>query len=315
MVDQWSMKSPLWTRALKRGVIAGAVMALVSLFMPDHFKSKVVLLPDRSLGAKGNQLLGSISGLSSLLGSAGALDGADANYPDILTSRWVCEQLLRKEFTFRVRSWRYGGWKERKQTLMDYLDEDDIDRALEALLKRYSAEKTHKSYVTVFTVETTSPELSRDIAASAIQLLDRFIETQLQTRGAAKAKFVSERLAEAKREYSEAERVLRAFQYRNRNFPVSTDPGVRLEGERLSALFRFRESQVAALMLHHEQALMDAKDDTPMVNILDQANLPIRKTRPARSLLVLLAFSLAAAASLILDNRKTILEVLRQREI
>lgn len=305
-----------WRSAAKRAGIAAILMAILSLFLPDKFRSNAVILPDRSSrSVKGLMGLSSLSGLSGLLGAGGLSDGADANYPDILLSRWVCEQLLRKEYTFKVRSWRFGSWQERRATLQSYLGEANLDRALEALLRIYRAEKSQKTYVITMNVETSSPELSQGVALEAIRLLERFMDTGVQSRGEVKAKFISDRLDEARKEYLEAEQELHQFMLQNRNYAVSTDPGIQLKGRRLTELLRIKGEQVATLMVNREQALMEAKDDTPVVSVLDHPNLPVQKTRPARSLLVALAFVLIGGGSLAWDHRRQILDALRSREI
>jgi hypothetical protein len=302
--------------AIKRAGVAAVLMAVLSLFMPDKFKSGAVILPDRSgRSMHGLAGLGSLSGLGGLLGDGGLTDGADANYPDILLSRWVCGQLLKKEYTFNVRSWRFGPWKEKRETLYKYLGEPNIDRAVAALLRIYSAEKSQKSHVITMSVETNSPELSRDVAAEAVRLLEKFMDSKVQSRGEVKALFIADRLEEAKREYLLSEQELGRFMTRNRNYIVSADPAVQLEGKRLEEFLKIRGDQVSNLLVSHEQALMEAKDDTPVVNVLDDPNLPVQKSRPTRSLMVVLAAVLVGGGSILWDRRQMILDSLRAREI
>lgn len=60
---------------------------------------------------------------------------------------------------------------------------------------------------------------------------------------------------------------------------------------------------VATLALSFEQALMEEKNDVPILNVLDGGNLPLEKSRPKRSVFVALAFLLASAGVWAYGNR------------
>jgi uncharacterized protein involved in exopolysaccharide biosynthesis len=58
---------------------------------------------------------------------------------------------------------------------------------------------------------------------------------------------------------------------------------VRLKGTRLEAELRLRTQVVTTLAIAREQALMEEKNDMPILNVLDVGNLPLEKSGPARS--------------------------------
>jgi uncharacterized protein involved in exopolysaccharide biosynthesis len=55
---------------------------------------------------------------------------------------------------------------------------------------------------------------------------------------------------------------------------------------------------VTSLALSKEQALMEEKNDIPIVNVLDPGNLPFEKSGPVRSSLVLMGFMLGFLGTL-----------------
>ena len=112
----------------------------------------------------------------------------------------------------------------------------------------------------------------------------------------------------------QSEKELMTFAEKNRGYPLSSDPGVRLAGQRLEGLLKIRGDLVALTVMNHESALMEAADDTTKPNVLDGPNLPMRKSRPARSLLVLLAAFLVGTASLLWDHRLRLSAFLRDHE-
>ena len=294
---QASLKRPLqW--ALSAGLLA----ALVTLLMPNYYRSEVRLLPVESKGVSGS--LGGLASAAAALGvSVPGGDSSDANFVDVLNSRWLREQLLQTEFQYPIRSWRFGAERIEKGTLYAFLDVKNMDRALKGLGDILSASRDLKSKVISISAETPSPELSQLIVQRAGKLLEVFLQEKGRTRGGAKAAFAEARLADARREMDEAEEILRRFLEGNRNFQTSSDPAVRLKGTRLETELRLRQQLVSAIAMNREQALLEEKNDIPILNLLDSGNLPIEKSRPARSTLVLITMLLVGAAGWLWLNR------------
>ncbi len=280
-----SLKGPI-----RWAIVAGLLAALVTLFLPNHYRSEVRLLPLESKGVGG-----SLGGLTSAAAAFGVSlpggDGSDANYVDVLNSRLVKEQLLSMEFQYPIRSWRFGSEKTVKGTLSDYLEAKNLDRAILGLGSILTASRDMKSKVISISAETKSPELSLLIVQRAEKLLEAFLQEKGRTRGGAKATFAEARLADARREMDEAEESLRRFLEGNRNYQSSSEPSVRLKGSRLETELRLRQQLVTTLAMNREQALLEEKNDIPILNVLDPGNLPIEKSGPGRSILVLFAMA------------------------
>lgn len=275
-------------RPVRWAIAASLLTAVITVFMPNYYRSEARLLP---VDAKGAGSLGNLAAAAAAFGVAvPGGDGSDANFVDVVNSRWLREQLVRTEFQYHLRGWRFGSDRLRKNTLYDYLDEKNMDRALQGLDSILSASRDLKSKVITISAETKSPELSQQIVQRAQQLLDDFNLQKTHTRGGEKAAFAEARLQEARHRQDEAESALRRFLEANRNYQTSADPGVRLQGNRLENEFRLRQQLVTTLALNREQALLEEKNDIPILNVLDPGNLPIDKSKPARSIFVLSAF-------------------------
>jgi len=55
-------------------------------------------------------------------------------------------------------------------------------------------------------------------------------------------------------------------------------------GDRLTAEVELKRQTVVSLVFQKGKSLLDAQDDTPVLNLLDPPNLPIEKSfRPAQS--------------------------------
>lgn len=285
---------------VRNAVIAAVCMAVASLFMSNHYEAQVRILPDT--GSSSLDKLAALNQGLALLG-AGSADDATATYPDVLKSRWVDEQLLKKSYSYQEASWYFGSPRPYIQTLLDYLGEKNIDRGMKTLSGVMKIDKDIRTNLLTLSVDTKSPQLSQQVAHDALALLDAFLKTQNQTHGRETAKFTSERLKVAESDYQGAERQMAVFLNVNRNYGASADPEVRLKGQRLAADLKLREDLIASLTLNHEQALLQAANDTPVLNVLDDANLPIEKSRPHRALLVLLVMFLVGLGSWFYQGR------------
>jgi uncharacterized protein involved in exopolysaccharide biosynthesis len=307
-VPESSPSRGLWAafrKPLKWALAAGALTALVTVFMPNYYRSEARLLPVDTKASSGT---GQLAAAAAAFGMSvpGGMD-SDANLVDILQSRWLQEQLLQTRFQYHVSAWRFGAKRLEAGTLYDYLDQKNMDRAVKKLEGLLGASRDLKTKVITINAETRSPELSQLVVKRAQALLGEFLQEKEQTRGNAKAAFAEERLKEARQERSSAEEAFRVFLETNRNYQVSPDPAIRLKGARLESELRLREQLVVNLAIAREQALLESKDDVPILNVLDAGNLPIEKSGPARSRLVFLAALVSGLLALAWQRRTWIL--------
>lgn len=299
------MAFPAWVEGIKRPLCVGFAAALltapVTLFMPNYYMSESRILPVDS---------GKSAGLGGLASAAAAFgvavpggDGADANFVDILQSRWLRERLLNTEFRFNARDWRFGGEREHRETLYAYLKQSNMDRALRVLGPMITVSRDLKTKVISLGAETQSPRLSQSIVQRCTELLEEFVQQKGRTRGGAKAIFAEARLEEARHEMDQAEAAFGRFLDVNRSYGVSSDAAIRLKGMRLESELKLRQQLVSSLALNREQALMEEKNDIPILNVLDVANLPSEKSKPVRSTIVMMIFVLVSSGSWAWFNR------------
>ena len=294
-------------KSIKLGLAAAIIVAIISIFLPNFYRSTARILPADTNGS---------SGLGGQLASAAAAFGVgisgqetgDGNFVDILASRSIKEDLLMSEFKFHAKSSRFASEQFHQETLFHYLKCKNTEQGVLALGSILSVSRDLKSKVITVSAETKSQELSQEIVKKALQGLEQFVQVKGRTRGSEKARFTDARLKESKEDLARAEDTFRRFLEGNRGFQSSADPTVRLLGTRLEAEFKLRQQLVTTLALNREQALLDEKNDLPIVNMLDDANLPIGKSRPQRASMVLLSFFAVLLASFGIQNRKWILE-------
>ena len=156
-------------------------MPCCPIFLPNQYRSEGRILPSEGGGASS---LEQFADAAAMLGAK--LPGQEekfSNSQDVLESYWLRENLLTTEFRFRARSWRFGTEVMRHERLIDFLHCKNTDKGLEALRKIFSASKDIKTKLLTITAETSSPELSQQIVARSIELLEKFVMEKEQTKG------------------------------------------------------------------------------------------------------------------------------------
>jgi uncharacterized protein involved in exopolysaccharide biosynthesis len=290
---------------LQVGLAVGFVTALVMVSLPNQYKSEArVLAADSRSSSAG----GAAAAAAAAVGvSIPGQESADAAYVDILNSRSLREALLHTQFTFKVRTWLLGAEQSRHQTLFEFLQKKNLDQAVKALKDRITITRDIKSKLLTITVETESPELSQQVVQKMVVMLDEFVVAKSRTRGGNKAAFAEKRLTESRAELGQAEETFRAFLDGNRNYLQSPDPSVRLKGQRLDNELKLRTQLVTTLAIGREQALLEEKNDMPILNVLDPGNLPIEKSAPSRGLAVSMTTLLSAVVCWLFLLRKTLI--------
>src|SRR5208283_4252525 len=140
---------------------------------------------------------------------------------------------------------------------------------------------------------TRSPELSMQVVRRAAENLRDFLVEFSQAAGKDKVRFTLGRLEEVQAKYRDAAGEFQAFQDANRNWDTSPAPGVRFRGTQLKERLDLWKQVVTNLTLNHEQALLEAQNDTQTLLLMDPGNLPLEKCRPARAFIVFIAASAA----------------------
>lgn len=305
---QWSLSkasfvdryvSGSWSLPLKHGILAVGLSVLYSLTQVNHYTSTAIILPADS---KSGGMLGSLGGAAAAASALGisvpGQDSSDSAYVDILNSRPVREALLNTVFDFNIKYFYRDIDRPRQQTLYHYLGASNMDNAVKTTLGFITINRDLKTKTLTIQVETKSPQLSQQIAKRLVQLLNDFLLTKSQTKGSVKASFSEKRLQEGRAELDRAEETFRKFLTINRNYAVSPDPEVRLKGLRLENELKLQTQLVTSLALSREDALLQEKNDMPILNILDEGNLPINKSRPKRAINALLMGVLAFLGTL-----------------
>lgn len=282
---------------LRNGLIAAFSVAALSLVLRDSYKSTAQILPADANASSMNAASAAAAASAMGISIPGGRETPDASFPDILNSRWMRKQVLGETYVFHTRFGLLGPRREHRETLYAYLKAKNMDRAVAKLKTMYSVSRDIKTKLITLTVETPSAELSQQVVQSMLRNLDDFSQNKSRTRGGYKAEYTAERLKEANAAYEDSTREFERWLSDHRNYQTSNDPLVRIRGAQLEAAMKLRQQVVVTLMLNHEQALLEQKNDIPILNVLDPGDVPAEHSSPSRSLLVILALILGAGGT------------------
>jgi uncharacterized protein involved in exopolysaccharide biosynthesis len=285
-------------------LVAGLLAAAGSCLLPDYYKSEARILSDTGHAGGNTSLRAGVWAPSAPPETPGSREeGPTVIYADILRSRRLAEQLLLGEYDYACRSWRFGRPRRRRGTLMAYLGADHPDRAMGQLRRVLAVQRDLKSGLLTVSVESRSPDLSREVVQRATEGLREILVELSQASAVNKARFTLARLEAVRGRYAELGRAFQRFQDANRTWEASPAPNIRFQGAQLREDLELWKQVVANLTLNHEQALLEAQNDTQTLLLLDPGNLPAEKSKPARSLIVFAAVFAAGAGSWLTYNR------------
>ncbi len=151
------------------------------------------------------------------------------------------------------------------------------EAAVERLRRSIKVEVGDQTGIVRVHVETTDPDLTRQVTSELLQLLEQFHVKTQQAQAAAERQFVEERLAEVRDSITAAEEDLQRFLRGNREF--SRSPELQFEYDRLQRTLVLQQQLQTSLAQAYEQARIEEVRNTPVITILET---PIRAVKPDR---------------------------------
>lgn len=293
----------------KRAFIVTVLVAIFSIGIPNRYESDAKIIPQLLSGDASTA--GALSAAAAMLGVSigGGASDPGSIHMDVIQSRWMADKLLNTKFRYNTKTWMFGKDQVCHQTLLEYMDLDNRDKAvLELQNAVLAADRDLKSGTIRISVLTRSPQLSQLVVQSCITYLQEFLKNQGQFQAGAKARFLILRISEATEEMEKSESVFRDFLKKNQNYGSSLDPNVKLTGMRLESDLNTKKQVLTSLLIAKEQAVIAEKNDLGQLTVLDAGNLPELKTSPRRGFLAISSFVLILICSLIWENRKELAE-------
>lgn len=158
-------------------------------------------------------------------------------------------------------------------------EESDIIKALAECIN--TEQDFKKSNKFIICVEMQDPLVVAQVTSYVVKDLTKYIIDYRTKKAKTDLKFVEARTNEAEAKYLEAQQALAVYKDRNKNVILSS---VQTEEEQLQSEYDLAFSIYSALAKQLEQAKIKVQEETPVFNVMDPAQVPLKKSKPKTSM-------------------------------
>lgn len=288
MIPVWSNRTPI---AILTFIVTLLTIVVNYGFLPHYFKATATLLPETE-----KNKLSSLSQFADVAQLAGvSIPGSEIArlYPSIVNSETILRNVIEKKY--------YSARLNDSVNLLTYFEltkgdlNENMYEGVGLMRSLLSASLDGKTSIVTLSLEMREPKLAADVLNEIVRQLDEFIRTKKITNATEQRKWIDERLKEVEGELRNAEEALKNFREKNRI--VEASPQLRLIQERLGREVQVKTTVFVELKRQYELARIEEIKNVTVVNILDSATPPVKKSRPQRVLNVAMFFLLSFVGS------------------
>jgi len=277
-------------------LLLALLTGVVSLLVSPTYTAITTFVPEASSQGR------LPSGLAGLATQFGMSLGPEASkspkfYAEVVRSRELMEHVLLSNY---VDPRQPQGAATDSVTLLHILGvggrdaADSLSRGVKKLDKVVSVRVSIQTNIVSLSVDAHYPALAAAVANRFVSYLNAFNAQYRQSQAREQRKFVEQRLADGEHELRGAEEDLRTFYERNRSWQQS--PQLTFDEGRLRRQVEIRQELYLTLKREYETARIQEVNDTPVITVIDTAAPPVKKSKPKRALLVVIALVLGAMA-------------------
>ncbi len=154
-------------------------------------------------------------------------------------------------------------------------EESDIIEAISECIN--TEQDFKKSNKFIIRVEMQDPLVVAQVTSSVVKNLTKYIIEYRTKKAKTDLNFVEKSTFQAESKYLEAQQKLAVYKDRNKNVILSS---VQVEEEKLQSEFDLAFSVYSALAKQLEQAKIKVQEETPVFNVMDPAQVPLKKSKP-----------------------------------
>lgn len=238
---------------------AAALLAVgISLLMTNIYTGTTKILPPQQSQSSASAMLAQLGGLAGMAGSSLGIKNPNDLYVAMLKSRNIMEKIVQRF------------------DLQKVYEQETLTGTLKAL-EGGTIITSGKDGVITVEVDDKDPQLAANMANAFIEELDKLLQTFSLTDASQKRTFFEQQLRQAKNKLTDAELVL------------DKTPNTSLEYLDALRNLKYQEAVWEILAKQFEMAKLDEAKDFPLIQVLDKATPPEKKSKPKRSLIVILA--------------------------
>jgi uncharacterized protein involved in exopolysaccharide biosynthesis len=297
-------------------IIATLLGVFIAINTPNEYVSQVQILPE----LESKDAAGGLSKFKSLAGLAGvdlsSLSSSEAVRPDLYPNILQSTPFLMDVMAMKIYAYKYKQTlamsrflaENNKQELATKIfgesnDDDDMpninpktvpsetirldkkqDKLIKDLQKRIGATLDKKSGVISISVKMQDPVVAATIVKYSQDYLTQYVVKYRTEKTKNDIIFLNDRLSEAKRRYDNALYAYSSYQDRNKSLFLNI---AKDEGKKMQYEVDLSYNLYAELAKQLEEAKIKVHRETPIFKVLEPAQIPVKKSEPKRSLMVI----------------------------
>lgn len=288
---------------LKFSILFTTIGLMYSLIATVFFESKISMYPAGENSQSGG-MLGDYQGLAKSLGFGNLGNSPTYNIPDIIKSRRLKKDIVLKNWNIDGRDINLiSFWELNKETGFNPFNwvrkiilprqsytspkiGKEIQEAILLLSELITVREEISGLISV-RVQMQNPKLASDIANYIAEYVKNFISIEQKREATRNRNFIEDQMKEAQTKTEASEDRLTNFR---KNNPLRLDtPTSEMIRERLASRVEENRTVYITLMQQFEIAKIDEAKEKLLVNILDIAEPAVKKSRPRRTIIVLLS--------------------------
>ena len=283
-----------WRATVAFPVLLAFLTAVISLLIPPTYTATTTFVPEA--GPQGRLP----AGLSGLATQFGITLGSEASrspkfYAEIARSRDLLEHVLLSHYVDPRQSEITAADSATLLTILGVKGRDPADslyRGVKKLDQLLAVTVNDQTSIVSLSVDAHYPALAAAVANRFVEYLNAFNAQHRQSQAREQRMFVEQRLSDGERELRGVEEDLRTFYERNRSWQQS--PQLVFDEGRLRRQVEIRQELYLTLKREYETARIQEVNDTPVITVIDAAVSPAKRSKPKRTLLVVVAMVLGA---------------------
>ena len=298
-------------------IISTVLGVFIAINIPNEYASQVQILPE----LESKDAAGGLSKFKSLAGLAGVdlggMGGTDAVRPDLYPNILQSTPFLMNVMKMKVYASKYKktmimskfmeenqnqelttrifGKSDDKEKDMPIINPNTIpletirldkkqDDLIKDLQKRVGTTLDKKTGVISISAKMQDPVIAATIVRYAQDYLTSYVVNYRTEKTLKDIKFLGDRLNEAKRRYDNALYAYSSYQDRNKGLFLNI---VKDQGKKLQYEVDLSYNLYSELAKQLEEAKIKVHRETPIFKVLEPAQIPVKKSEPKRSVMVI----------------------------
>ena len=238
-------------------ILAALISIAYALSLPNIYTGTTKVLPPQQSQSSASALLNQLGGLAGIAGSSLGIKNPADLYIAMLRSRNVMEKIAKRFDLQKV-----------------YEAETTTD-TLKALQGASNISVGKDGVITV-EVDDKNPERASAMANAYIEELNKLMQTFALTEAAQRRQFFETQMKPARDKLTDAV------------ITLDKTPNTSLQYRDALRDLKYREAIYEILAKQFEMAKLDEAKDSPLIQVLDKATVPEKKSKPKRSIIVML---------------------------